>query len=149
MAVELTPISTDVEAEGYYADQSDVTAFIGEDTAQILSNLDNENTVTIASRVQLALDWADAQIDGLFRNGPYAVPLAPITELMTSWAVVFAAWKLHAFRGERSKDGTYRNPYDREISRVRCEMKLYKGGVYRLDANRVWSDMPTAPASSC
>jgi phage gp36-like protein len=145
MPVIATPITAG-SAAGRYAAQSDVEAQFGIDNVRVWSQLDNAQTAADVSRIQQALDYADAKIISTFANfGNYVTPLAPIgtdAALVTRWAAVIAGAWLYQSRGLRDND-----PQTDHIAglkaMVEADMLRYRASE-KLNAARRWP-AATAP----
>lgn len=134
-------------AASRYAAQSDVENIFGPENVAVWSDMSNAGTVNTA-RVQLGLDNADAEIDGFFRDGPFAVPLSLASEsvvMVRRWAAVFAGVWLYQNRGQWDEDKQGNN-YSQMRTDVVAEMAAYKGGSLHLDAARRWPS-PSAPVA--
>jgi hypothetical protein len=146
MPVIATPISAG-SAVGRYAAQSDVESQFGIDNVRTWSQLDNSLTSADVSRIQAALDYADAKIISTFANfGNYVTPLAPIADgiaLVTRWAAVIAGAWLYQSRGLRDND-----PVGDHIAGLKAivemEMLRYRA-IEKLNAARRWP-VGTAPS---
>jgi phage gp36-like protein len=132
-------------AVGRYASQSDIESQFGIDNVRVWSQLDNSLTTADLTRIQSALDFADAKIISTFAQfGNYATPLNPINEgipLARRWAAVIAGTWLYQSRGLRDTD-----PLGDHIARltnlVELEMLRYRGPD-KFPASPRW---PTATA---
>ncbi len=141
------PVATTADtASGHYADQADMEAKFGAINVQIWSNKDNDTADTDTIAVQRALDLADEKLNSFFRDGPYAVPLTPITDMIRDWAVVMAGYELYFARGMRDKKDTVGNLLKELLEAVKREMRQYRSGVLRLECTRRWS-APSAPTA--
>jgi phage gp36-like protein len=146
MAINLTTISSAVA--GYYAAQADVENKFGANNVARWSQLDNSSSSADEGRISSALQYADATIDGFFRDGPYVTPLVLSSggALAVNWAATIAGVWLYGNRGQRDQDKDA-SKYTAMLAGVMREMGMYKGGVLRLDAARRWP-APTGPAAT-
>jgi phage gp36-like protein len=146
MPVTATPITAG-SAAGRYAAQSDVESQFGIDNVRVWSQLDNSQACADVSRIQQALDYADAKIISAFMNfGNYVTPLAPIgtdIALVTRWAAVIAGAWLYQSRGLRDDDPEGDHVAQLQ-TQVAAEMLRYRGNE-KLNAARRWP-AATAPA---
>ena len=143
-------------AAGVYADQSDVENVFGTTNVAVWSNLENTGTgsqvVANSTRIQLALNYADAQINGRFLGGPFLTPIsgALASQLCRDWAAKIAGVWLYESRGQLdvlTTDAGGQRPYNKYaglIKEVYAQMQRYKGGALSWDAPRRWPG-PTAP----
>jgi phage gp36-like protein len=135
-------------AQGYYAAQSDIESVFGPANVAMWSQLDPTQSTPDTSRVQAALDNADAQVNAFFRDGPYIVPLADAADapITTHWAAVLAGAWLYFSRGLRddNRDG---DKLSTQQLAVYADMALYKSGIKRLAAARRWPT-PSSPAAA-
>jgi phage gp36-like protein len=137
-------------AQGLYAAESDVEDIFGVTNIAIWSQLDPTQPPGTAdyTRIQRALDYADAKIISFFRTqGNYATPLVPLNNavtLVTRWAATLAGVWLYESRGLRddTKEG---NKYTALAEQVMAEMGPYRAQE-KLDAARRWP-APSAPAA--
>jgi phage gp36-like protein len=140
-----TPISAGT-AIGRYAAQSDVESQFGIDNVRAWSQLDNSQTTADMSRIQAALDFADAKIISTFANyGNYVSPLAPIAdgvELVKRWAAVIAGAWLYQSRGLRDNDAEGDHIAGLKAI-VETEMLRYRASE-KINAARRWP-AATAP----
>lgn len=145
MPVTATPIDFG-SAVGRYAAQSDVESQFGVDNVRVWSQLDNSVTTADVSRIQTALDFADAKIISAFMNfGNYVTPLAPIgtdAALVTRWASVIAGAWLYQSRGLREDDAQTDHVAGLKAG-VETEMLAYRSGE-KLNAAHRWP-AATAP----
>jgi phage gp36-like protein len=134
-----------------YASQSDIEDIFGVTNVAIWSQLDPTQPpgTPDTSRIQRALDYADARLIAFFRTqGNYATPLAPLNsavDLVTRWDATLAGVWLYESRGLRD-DTTNGNKYAQMARQVIAEMGVYRAND-KLDAVRRWP-APTAPAAS-
>lgn len=144
----IIPPITAGPAAGYYAGQTDVESIFGTSNVATWSQLDNTISGPDESRIQSALDWADAQINSFFRDGPYTIPLADAADaaITTRWAATLAGVWLYTSRGLRddNRDG---DKLTTMMADVMADMAAYKSGVKRLAAARRWPT-PTSPAAA-
>jgi phage gp36-like protein len=140
MPVTATPLSAG-EASGQYASQSDIESQFGTSNVRVWSQLDNSVTTADETRIQQALDFADARIISTFAGyGNYVTPLAPLgsdVTLVTRWAAVLAGAWLYQSRGLRDDDSNKDH-----VSRLLAQMMRYRASE-KLNAARRW---PTATA---
>jgi phage gp36-like protein len=144
MPVVATPFSAS-SAQGRYASQSDVESQFGVDNVRVWSQLDNSQSSADLSRIQRALDFADAKIISTFAGyGSYVTPLSPIgTDALVvgRWAAVIAGAWLYQSRGLRDND-VQGDHVSRLLHQVEAEMCKFRAGE-KLAAARRW---PTATA---
>ena len=92
---------------GIYENTCDVQAVFGINNIASWSNLDGGDTLDPV-RMQVALNWADATIQSLFKNyGNYVYPLSPVNEgivIVNYWGSVLAGVWLYESRGLRDDD---------------------------------------------
>jgi len=81
-----------------------------------------------SGRLQEAIEWAEAEIDGAFGPSMYEVPLSPVTPAVRRWAARLAAWDLcgRPEKGELAADARA----------AREEMERYVVGVVRGEWQR-------------
>jgi phage gp36-like protein len=144
MPITATPIESG-PAIGRYAQQSDVESQFGVNNVRIWSQLDNTQTVADVSRIQQALNFADAKIISTFANyGNYVTPLAPLgtdAAMVTRWAAVISGAWLYQSRGLRDNDSEG-DHVARLAAAVEAEMLRYRSAE-KLNAARRW---PTSTA---
>jgi phage gp36-like protein len=130
---------------GYYASRSDLENLFGRDNIAIWSQLDNDSTLPDPRRIGAALAYADAEIDNVFRGGPYLVPLVVSAARPTvqRWAAVIAGAWLYTNRGQRD-DGGRPNQYAVMLDEVKTDMRACKAQVKLLDAQPV-AVLPSGP----
>jgi phage gp36-like protein len=143
-ATSSSPPSNIGDATGYYADGSALEQAFGTESVREWSQLDNESEEADVDRINAALAYADAWIDGYFRGGPYAVPLVPVTAIMTRWATAAAAEWLYRNRGIKDADNTG-SKLSELVEAALAEMGSYRDDSRRLNATRADSRMPTCP----
>lgn len=130
----------------YYASQSDLILKWGTDTIVQWSDLDGAGSVN-TSRVNVALLWADAQINScFFAGGIYTVgpgqplTLGPISTVLTNqWACVIAGVYLYEVRSGR--DERYLNNLRPQLDEVMKAMHLAASDTKNamgFDAQRRW-----------
>jgi phage gp36-like protein len=144
MPITATPIDSG-PAIGRYAQQSDIESQFGTNNVRVWSQLDNAQSIADVSRIQQALNFADAKIVSTFANyGNYVTPLAPIgtdAAIVTRWAAVISGAWLYQSRGLRDSD-TEGDHVARLAAAVEEEMLRYRSAE-KLNAARRW---PTATA---
>jgi phage gp36-like protein len=144
MPVIATPIDSGAAA-GRYAQQSDVESQFGIQNIRVWSQLDNSQAFADVSRIQQALDLADAKIISTFAGyGNYVTPLSPIgsdAAIVTHWAAVISGAWLYQSRGLRDNDAQG-DHVARLAAEVEAEMLRYRSAE-KLNAARRW---PTATA---
>lgn len=124
---------------GLYAAQSDLENRWGVENVKQWSNLTPGATDTDTARVQLALDYADAEIHSFFNGGGYTVPFAGYSAGSTTavklreWAVVIAGKWLYSSRGTEDNNTTG-DKLSEELEKTTEEMALYRGGVRSFSA---------------
>ncbi len=122
-----------------YAAQSDIEAVFGPDNvaAWTLYESSAPTGPADANRVATALAFADAEVDGFFAAGPYAVPLAAsaaAAPVVAYWAAVLAGCYLYGSRAGVSYVDYAGNRFLALKAAVYADMQLYKAGIKRLDA---------------
>lgn len=129
---------------GQYASETDIRDLFGSDNVTRWSQLDNTVATPDEDRIQRALDHADAEINGFFLGGPYALPLAGPSDgaTTTRWAATIAGVWLYAARGQQDGNASR---YDQMLADVYTDMAKYKSGVKRLTAANSRFPMPTGP----
>ncbi len=133
-----------------YAAQSDIEAVFGvAEVAAWTFYLQPGGTTAPADpgRVAAALAYADAEVDGAFAGGPYAVPLqasAAAAPTVAQWAAVIAGCYLYGSRATVSYVDYAGSRFLALRATVYADMHKYRAGVKRLAATpRV--PQPTAP----
>lgn len=160
MPVTLTPISSSGSAAGYYTTQEAVQDYAGANNISIWSANDgqqtvdtNGNPISDVAAIQASLNITDSEINGVMRDGPFAVPLSgggemglPFPIIVQQVATCICIYHLYAARGYFDKD-----PNDPSASKVKSlykwaqsKLALWKGGVERLPCTRRWP-APTSP----
>jgi phage gp36-like protein len=148
MPVTATPISPS-SVSGQYAAQSDIESQFGVNNVRVWSQLDNSVTTADESRIQQALNFADARIISTFAGfGNYVSPLAPLgtdVMLVTRWAAVLAGAWLYQSRGLRDDPGApgQKDHISLLLSDVVAQMMKYRA-TEKLNAARRWP-VATAP----
>ena len=144
MPVIATPLPSS-PVSGRYAAQSDVESQFGVNNVRVWSQLDNTLTTADETRIQQALDFADARIISTFAGfGNYVTPLSPLgtdAALVTRWAAVLAGAWLYQSRGLRDDD-SQKDHVSLLLSDVVAQMMKYRA-TEKLNAARRW---PTATA---
>ena len=148
MAIAPTPIAPPLSSTHGYCTSADMENLVGITNVSQWSNVPYQqgmgaNTAT----VQAALNWADGQIVGMFRNyGNKTVPLAPLATgipIVNSACTQLACWKLYTARGlTDTPDPKYDKFYRLGIG----ELAQYLSGTAQLDASDMWPQ-PTGPVS--
>ncbi|MEM7227252.1 MAG: phage protein Gp36 family protein [Planctomycetota bacterium] len=78
---------------GTYITRSDIEVEFGVNNVAIWSNLDNDDAQVNDDRVDASIAYAEQQVDDLFRDGRYAIPLrgtAGDLNQVKRWAAVLA-----------------------------------------------------------
>jgi len=135
---------------GIYSAQTDIEDIFGTTNIATWSQLDPTQPPNTpdATRIQRALDYADARVISFFRDhGNYVTPLAPQNNdvlLVTRWAATLAGVWLYQSRGQRddTPDG---NKYSAMAREIYAEMSGYRS-QQKLDAARRWP-APNSPAA--
>jgi phage gp36-like protein len=144
MPITATPITAGF-ATGRYAAQADVESQFGTKNVAAWSQLDNSQSSADVSRIQQALNFADAKIISTFASyGNYAMPLAPVgtdAALVTRWAAVLAGAWLYQSRGMRDDD-PQGDHVQRLAEQVEAEMLRYRSAEKLAAVRR----FPTATA---
>ena len=136
-----------------YAAQSDIEAVFGPaEVAAWTFYLQAGGTGTAApadpGRITAALAYADAEVDGAFAGGPYAVPLqasAAAARTVAQWAAVIAGCYLYGSRASVSYVDYAGNRYLALRASVYADMHKVRAGVKRLDAARRFPQ-PSGPS---
>lgn len=135
---------------GTYITQSDIEAEFGVTNVAIWSNLDNESEEADASRINAAIAKAEARVESFFRGGKYLVPFAFLNEsgsvIVKEWCAKLAGIWLYEGRGTYANGEEETNRYLGMKRAVMSDMTKYANGAYTLDAHRLSSGVPTAPA---
>jgi len=125
-----------------YCTRTTIGEIIGADNVTIYADRDNDgNAATITATIDAAIAWADAVIDGAFRDGPYAVPFAAAPALVSDWSARLASYRLYVARGLRMDEPVGSHLASLRDSALR-EMRLYASGSLRLETD-VEHDGPT------
>lgn len=135
-----------------YSTKTDIESVYGVTNVAVWSQL-NESASRAATgipaadsaRINAAIAYADAVIDDRFRGGRYAVPLSPVSPIVTNWSAVLAGIWLYRSRGVASgADTADANRYVGMEQNVYREMDLYLGGARTLTAAQA-DTFPTMP----
>ena len=130
---------------GRYASQGDVESIGGAENVRVWSNLENEDDEVDTARVRDALEYADAVIDALMAEGPYAVPLAlgAGETIVRTWAGRLAAVWLWRGRTPGRVDET-------SATMVELERKTFDEiAQVRRGARRLGAALSQQPQPSC
>ncbi len=154
-------------AAGRYAAQRDIEDAFGRDNVLTWSRSDASATDADISRIQRALDHADAAIDDFFRDGPYAVPLQIPNPTLARWSATLAGIALYRSRPNISTGSSTSasltlggalsltastnassstDPFSTRLADVRAEMAHYKSGVLRLQSSPALPTLAEAPS---
>lgn len=133
-----------IPASGYYTNQGNLETKWGAINIQAWSNKDNANLATNIAAVQLGLTWTDDKINSTMANGPYVVPLSPVTPDLQDIANDLAAYWLYENRGLNDKTDKLGSQLKQAFSEAMQRLVSYKGGIYSLACQRRWP-APTAP----
>ena len=123
-----------------YAIQSDIEAVFGPAAVAAWTfYVEPGGTVAAAdpTRVAAALAYADAEVDGAFAGGPYAVPLqatAAAAPTVAQWAAVIAGCYLYGSRATVSYVDYAGGRFVALRAAVYADMHKYRAGVKRLAA---------------
>jgi phage gp36-like protein len=126
-----------------YITQTDIENLFGIENVARWSQLDNSSTLADEGRISAAIEWAGAEVDMAFADGPYELPLSPADAVVKHWAAVLAGAWLYSARGQADDDpqGT---KLRESTAEVRREMALCRSGAKTLSARRA-ERMPTGP----
>ncbi len=92
-----------------YCTRSDIEQRFGADSVADFADLDEQtNTTTMTSRINYAIDVAEAEVDSIMRCSPYAVPIVGIDTttpvLLTHICATLAGVYLYTARGVQNYD---------------------------------------------
>lgn len=134
-----------LSAIGRYATQADLESFFGTDNIRLWSNLANDSLDADVSRIQLAIDHAEAQVDLRLAGGPYAIPiqLNSGSILLRHWVAILAGLFLRVSRGDLDPDNSSSSYADLRQSVLR-QLASVRSGALVLPAVRL-STTPTSP----
>jgi hypothetical protein len=147
---DVDPITVVFGAQGQFATQGDIEDQFGITNVAVWSNLDNNQTnaqtpTANVSRIQAALQWADAKIINLFfTQGNYTTPIVPLGTdviLLKRWDAILAGTWLYLSRGLRDDDAQgnhLKKLQDETIAEI-----MSHRGKEKLNAARRW---PTSTA---
>jgi phage gp36-like protein len=146
MPVTATTISPG-PATGYYTDEQAVRDIFGSDNVTRWSQLDNSLTTADENRIQRALAYADAEINLMMSNGPYAVPLVISNgrAIVSTWAAVIAGIWLFRSKGGNADAATLAR-YDEMLLGTYDGLRRCVAGRVMLQAARRWP-APTGPVA--
>lgn len=127
-----------------YSTQSNVEAIFGAENVARWGRVNtDDDSSDVATNVTNAIAWADAQIDGLFQDGPYAIPFATVPTLVAHWSALLAGVYLYRRRG-MSDDDEAGNKLTEMEKDARREMAWYVSGSRRFSIATQHTG-PTAP----
>ncbi len=131
-----------------YAIQSDIEDIFGPSNVAAWTLFETGDPTGSADpdRIATALAYGDAQVNAVFADGPYVLPLACATcqPLVIRWAATIAGVWLYGNRATASYVDYAGNRYIVLLAAVQQEMDFYKSGSKRLDAPLRFPH-PTAP----
>lgn len=120
-----------------YATQSDLIDRVGERMLIDLTDREDEASQVIdAEAVRLALEQADAEIDGYIINR-YKLPMAQVPPTIVDLASTLAIWRLHSFDPSDKLKADYKA--------AQTKLREIASGVYSLPIEGV--DAPTTGGS--
>jgi phage gp36-like protein len=111
-----------------YCTRADINGLFGAENVDSWADLDNRgNATTMKARVDAAIEYADAEIDGYLRGGPYAIPFATTPTLIRLASCRLAGVWLYESRritdtpdeGETERVSFHREQAERTLERVR------------------------------
>lgn len=128
-----------------YSTQSNVEAVFGADNIAQWGQINPDDDANdVATAVTNAIAWADAEIDGVFTDGPYPLPFAPVPTLVQHWSAVLAGAYLYRRRGIVQDMDDEGNKVEALTKEVRHQMGWYVSGSKRLQQD-LSHDGPTSP----
>ena len=134
-------------ASGTYISQSDVENVFGTENVARWSNLDNSSTDADETRIQAAIDYAEARVDDRFRPSRYRVPLVgdgATLRAVIDWVAKLAGIWLYESRGLHDAGDTA-HKLTAVKANVETEIDMYLAGQRKLPAQLKRTDAPTAP----
>lgn len=141
-------VGTQANPVGYYTNYNNLVLKFGAKNIAMWSNTNNDDTLPNFGNIQFGLSTTDSQINTFYTNGPYNVPLSPISFMIQDWANNLSVYWTYTCRGllESDEEGSkLRVLYAQSMS----QMALYRGttSVLSLGASRRWPS-PTAAVNA-
>ena len=130
-----------------YCTRSDIEAVAGRKNIDAWADVSrSDDEATIITNIDEAIAWSDAQIDAMFRNGPYTIPFSPVPTRVKWWSAKLSAVRLYGARGLQD-DGRdeWAGRLTRSHDRVMQEVRIVSSGSERLLTGALSHTGPTAP----
>lgn len=132
---------------GVYISQSDLERRWGTANVRQWSNLDNTTVTANTANITAAIEWAESEIDNMFRASKFVVPIQPggSRTTLVGWCTAFAGFHLYGARGLRDQDvlgGKIRFEFDTANETI---SRVLAGQVLPDFAEKRTND-PTAPS---
>lgn len=123
-----------------YSTQADIEAIYGATNVALWSNLENQSItdgvpVVSSTRVNTAIEYADAVIDDRFRvTTRYSLPFSPVPVAVKNWSATIAGVWLYRSRGmQTGGDVVETNRYAGMEANALREMDMYLGNARRFN----------------
>lgn len=129
-----------------YIARADIEAYFGGNVAMWADVDRDEDTDKITARVNIAISSAEAELHARMRGGPYAVPLAGMTDstqYVTKIVAYLAAFDLYSTRGviaSEEEQTRMEGVYEWAVDQIRGLL----ANTRSIDAGRAFGDMPDA-----
>lgn len=131
-----------------YSTRTIMEQVAGADNIARWADLNSDGDLTVATNaINAAIEWADAQIDGAFQDGPYVIPFSNVPTLVVRWSAKLACVELYRSRGLRDDDADQvagkLTAWEQQVER---DMMMYTTGSYRLAGAALNHNGPTSGA---
>lgn len=134
---------------GYYTNYNLLVTKFGSRNLTMWSNQNNDDALPNYQNIALGISTTDSQINNFWNNGPYNVPLTPISLLIQDWANDMAAYYTYLCRGLFQNSDEQGNQLKKNYQQAMSWMSAYKGNssTLSLGVQRRWPT-PTAPTAA-
>lgn len=129
---------------GTYIGQSDIEDVFGTSNVAHWSNLAG-GTGADTVRIARAIAVAEEDVENRFRGSEYAIPFAPIPEVVKNWCAVLAGLWLFESRPGFNKTAEEEEGFTTMREKIDSEIDAYRSGQRKLSSNKVSSKQPGAP----
>lgn len=146
MGNSFSTTSASGSASGTYIDQADIEAQFGASNVQVWSQLQNDQETVDTSRIQEAINNAEAMVEDRFRGSRYKVPFGGTLTTVKRWMAQLAGVDLYMARGwdDEGQEGEVATRMENLRVSVTRQMDQVLMGSVDLPLNKS-IDGPTSP----